>query len=134
MFGASVVSPSEGLDSKGGVCFDDATSAAYRVVITPARLVWVDTEFLNRSCCRLIGKSGDKFCTKRVGAGGSMCGTRSHTKKAELKVDHIYFWEPQKNLGCTYPTLDMCVPLAASRLHLGVVWGGAELLRSNLKN
>jgi hypothetical protein len=54
---------------------------------------------------------------------------RSHVKKADLKVDHIYFWEPQKNLGHTYPALDTRVALA------NAIWQmrGDELTRVQFK-
>jgi hypothetical protein len=79
--------------------------------ISPVRLVWVDEAFVQNSCCGLIGKGGDKFCTKRRNGNDTHCGTRSHAKKADLRMEFIYFGETAKNLGHVSPSLDSQVPL-----------------------
>jgi hypothetical protein len=108
-------------DQKPAPQFGDAFS--------PVRLVWVDAAFVQSSCCGLIGKGGDKFCTKRRNGDDTTCGTRSHAKKADLQMDFIYFWETAKNLGHVSPSLDSQVPLG------NLVWDmrGEELTRLQFK-
>ncbi len=64
----------------------------------------------------MIGK-GSKFCTRRcVAEPGSTCGIRAHVKKAELKVEHIYFWDTDKNQGHLDPMMDVRAP------HANAIW------------
>jgi hypothetical protein len=76
--------------------------------IAPVKLLWTNQSFVNTSCCGFIGTKGDKFCTRRRSgkAGDDTCGVRAHARKADTKLDFIYYWDTTKNAAYLLPALD----------------------------
>jgi hypothetical protein len=73
-------------------------------------------ESINENCLGCVGQKGEKFCTKRKQGTSEQdtCGTVSHTKKALVESEHIYFWDHVKDQGYMVPSLAGTFSLAAS--------------------
>jgi hypothetical protein len=93
------------LDDKSGLL--DQTEAQ-------VRLLWTNRSFIDASCCGLIGKAGEKFCTRRRVGADLTCGIQAHARKADVKLEFIYFWETSKNVAFMVPSLDSRELLAAA--------------------
>jgi hypothetical protein len=84
--------------------------------IQPVCMFLTSVVNINENCLGCIGQKGEKFCTKRKQGTSEQdtCGTVSHTKKALVESEHIYFWNHGKDQGYMVPSLAVTFSLSAS--------------------